>query len=82
MENSLKLKSTILHSPHQDRGGFVYLLGIDLMGLEQVPVITHLISRSRQEEKSLGLSGRQKKKWRKACRRNVGKFLKDANGGN
>jgi hypothetical protein len=49
----------------QDRYGWEYLQGIDLMGLERVPVFTHVISRARQEKKSFGLSGRQWTKLRK-----------------
>lgn len=65
-------------APLRDRGGNVYLGGLDLVGLEKVPVITHILSRTRQEEKAYGFSGRQKVKWRKWCRRNVSKFLKEA----
>lgn len=61
-----------------DRRGYPYLHGIDLVGMEKAPRFTHILSRARQEEKALRLSGRQRKRWRKAGRRNVKKFLRDA----
>lgn len=72
---TIKLKNFV--APKQDRGGNVYLMGIDLMGPENTPVFTHIISRTRQWEKSTGLCGRQLKKWRKQSRLNVREMLKE-----
>ena len=68
----------------KDREGYPYLQGIDLMpyrdneSVEWRPTFTHIISRARQELKALGLSGRQRRKWRKAARRNLKAFVKAA----
>lgn len=65
-------------APLRDRGGNVYLGGLDLVGLEKIPTVTHILSRTRQWEKSLGLHGRQLKKWRKQSRLNVREMLREA----
>jgi len=76
----IKLKNFM--APKADRGGNVYLMGVDLMGPESTPVFTHIISRTRQWEKSTGLKGRQLKKWRKQSRLNVREMLREAKVGN
>lgn len=53
----------------KDRGGYGYVQGVDLMGLEKVPTFTHVVSPARQLKKMLGLSGRQYRKFRKLQRR-------------
>jgi hypothetical protein len=59
-----------------DRYGWEYLPGYDKVGNRLV--VTHLVSRARQEKKSFGLSGRQWVKLRKLGGRNVRNFLKNA----
>ena len=61
-----------------DRGGFPYLQGLDIVGIERSPRFTHVISRARQEKRQTGLRGRQWVKWRKASARNVRAFLREA----
>jgi len=56
-----------------DRYGWEYLPGYDKVGNRLV--VTHLVSRARQEKKSFGLSGRQWVKLRKLGSRNVRDFL-------
>ena len=60
----------------QDRYGWEYLPGYDKVGSRLV--VTHVISRARQEKKSYRLSGRQWVKFRKQSGRNVRDFLKQA----
>lgn len=62
-----------------DRYGWEYLPGYDKVGNRLV--VTHLVSRARQEKKSFGLSGRQWVKLRKLGGRNVRNFLKAAKEG-
>ena len=60
----------------QDRYGWEYLPGFDKVGDRLV--VTHVISRARQERKSFGLSGRQWVRFRKQSSRNVRNMLKTA----
>ena len=60
----------------QDRYGWEYLPGFDKVGDRLV--VTHVLSRARQEKKSYHLSGRQWVKFRKQAGRNVRDFLKQA----
>jgi len=60
----------------QDRYGWEYLPGFDKVGNRLV--VTHVLSRARQEKKSYRLSGRQWVKFRKQSGRNVRDFLKQA----
>lgn len=56
----------------RDRGGQLYVQGVDLVGLEKVPTFTHVLSPTRQAKKALGLGGRQYTKFRKTQRRLLG----------